>query len=161
MISVLQSLRDSRAIDVPNYRRLYPTASDVPKFYGLPKIHKVSWPLRPIVSSCGSITYASAKFLADLLAPLVGRTPRHLKNIADLVNKLSNVKVSEDECLVSYDVTALFTSVPVDECVNVIHNLLANDLSLPDHTKLTPQQITDLLTVCLKTTYFVHNGLTV
>jgi hypothetical protein len=158
LVSVLQSLRDSGAIDVPTYRRLYPTSSDVPKFYGLPKIHKITCPLRPIVSSCGSITYNSAKFVADILSPLVGTTDRHLKNSADLVDKLSNIQVSDDECLVSYDVTALFTSVPVDESLRVIHDLLVNDASLSDRTKLSPQQITDLLSVCLKTTYCIHNG---
>ncbi|XP_072017463.1 uncharacterized protein [Amphiura filiformis] len=158
LVSVLQSLRDSGAINVPTYRRLYPTSSDVPKFYGLPKIHKPSCPLRPIVASCGSITYNSAKFVADLLAPLVGKTERHLKNSADLVDKLSNIIVSEDECLLSYDVTALFTSVPVDESLRIIHDRLTNDTSLPDRTQLSPQQISDLLGVCLKTTYFIHNG---
>ncbi|XP_072025128.1 uncharacterized protein [Amphiura filiformis] len=158
LVQVLQSLRDSGAIDVPTYRRLYPTSSDVPKFYGLPKIHKAACPLRPIVSSCGSLTYNSAKFVADLLAPLVGKSDRHLKNSANLVDKLSGVIVGEDECLVSYDVTALFTSVPVVESVNIIHDLLTSDTTLFARTKLTPQQITDLLTVCLKTTYFVHDG---
>ncbi|XP_072041044.1 uncharacterized protein [Amphiura filiformis] len=68
------------------------------------------------------------------------------------------VIVGEDECLVSYDVTALFTSVPVDESVNIIHDLLSKDTTLSARTKLTPQQITDMLTVCLKTIYFVHDG---
>ncbi|XP_072020493.1 uncharacterized protein [Amphiura filiformis] len=158
LVSVLQSLRDSGAINVPTYRRLYPTSSDVPKFYGLPKIHKASCPIRPIVASCGSITYNSAKYVADLLAPLVGKTDRHLKNSADLVDKLSNIIVADDECLLSYDVTALFTSVPVDESLRIIHDLLTNDTSLPERTSLTPQQISDLLGVCLKTTYFIHNG---
>ena len=158
IISVLQSLRDSGAIDVPTYRRLYPTSSDVPKFYGLPKIHKSTCPLRPIVSSCGSITYNSAKFLADILSPLVGRSSRHLKNSADLVNKLSDIRINQDECLVSYDVSALFTSVPVDESINIIRDLLINDESLEDRCNLSPEQVTDLLSVCLKTTYFIHNG---
>ena len=33
------------------YRRLKPTGSKPPLFYGLPKIHKVDIPLRPIVAS--------------------------------------------------------------------------------------------------------------
>ena len=155
---MLQSLRYSGAIDVPTYRRLYTTSSDVPKFYGLPKIHKATWPLRLIVSSCGSISYNSAKFVANILAPLVGRTDRHLKNSADLVDKLSNIHINDDECLVSYDVTALFTSVPVDESIRIINDLLVNDTSLNNRPKLSPQQVTDFLSVCLKTTYFKQNG---
>ena len=50
----------------------------LPEFYGLPKIHKNNNPLRPIVSSIGSITYESAKLLAKILGPLVGKTPFHI-----------------------------------------------------------------------------------
>ena len=98
-----------------------------------------------------------ATIVANILAPLVGRTDRHLKNSADLVDKLSNIHINDDECLLSYDMTALFTSVPVDESIRIINDLLVNDTSLNNRTKLSPQQVTDLR-VCLKTTYFKHNG---
>ena len=40
-----------------------------------------SWhPLRPIVSSRGSITYGVAKELASIIHPLVGQSQHHLKN---------------------------------------------------------------------------------
>ena len=54
---------------------MYPTGCVPPKFYGLPKIHKPDTPLRPIVSSCGSVTYGVAKELAKILKPLVGKVP--------------------------------------------------------------------------------------
>jgi hypothetical protein len=46
---------------------LRPSATVCPKFYGLPKIHKPNVPLRPIVASIGSPTYALAKYLAEIL----------------------------------------------------------------------------------------------
>ena len=39
------------------------------KLNGTPKIHKNNTLLRPIVSSCGSITYNAAKYLASILSP--------------------------------------------------------------------------------------------
>ena len=42
---------------------------DPPKFYGLPKVHKDGMPLRPIISSIGSVTYKTAKQLARILNP--------------------------------------------------------------------------------------------
>lgn len=51
-----------------------------PKFYGLPKIHKKEVPLRPIVSSIGSITYEAAKYLTEVIGPRVGKTEHHVKN---------------------------------------------------------------------------------
>ena len=47
----------------------------VPKFYGLPKIHKPDTLLRPIVSSRGLVTYGVAKVLTKILKPLVGKSP--------------------------------------------------------------------------------------
>ena len=109
LISILQQLKDCNAISQPKYRQLYPTTAVIPKFYGLPKVHKTTVPLRPIVASIGSITYQTSRLVADILAPLVGKTKYHLKNSQDMVNKLKDLRISEEECLVSYDVTALFT----------------------------------------------------
>ena len=39
-------------------RQLNPATEEPPKFYGLPKVHKPNMPLRPIVSSVGSITHS-------------------------------------------------------------------------------------------------------
>ena len=71
-----------------------------------PKVHKADAPLRPIVASRGSITYAEAKFVADILAPLVGRDGYALKNSKDLVKQFSECQLDEGDILVSFDVTA-------------------------------------------------------
>ncbi|XP_033117319.1 uncharacterized protein LOC117117198 [Anneissia japonica] len=124
-----------------------------PKFYGLPKIHKVNIPLRPIVSSIDSITYSSAKFLAEILSPLVGNSIHHVVNSLEFSKLIKNKRVEEDEELRSYEVTALFTSVPVDKSLEIIHTRLQNDPTLSNRTTVTPQQIIKLLEVCLRCTY--------
>ena len=91
-----------------------PEACIPPKFYGLPKIHKPDTPLRPIVSSCGSVTYGVAKELAKILKPLVGKSPHHINSTQDFVEQAKYITLAPGECLSSYDVSALFTSVPVD-----------------------------------------------
>ena len=83
-----------------------------PKFYGLPKVHKVNNPLRFIVSSIRTITYACAEHLADILTPLVGKTEHHIANSHAFVDCIKSKCIKDDEKLCSYDVTALFTSVP-------------------------------------------------
>jgi hypothetical protein len=72
--------------------------------------------------------------------------------------KVVGVHLDTDECLISFDVTALFTSVPVDEVVNIIKDKLMADESLKDRTMLTPDDIALLLDFILKTTYFAYNG---
>jgi len=109
------------------YHKLYPTAENSPKFNGLPKVHKPNIPLRPIVSCIGSITYTCSKFIADILSPLVGKTKHHISNSQQFVELVKDQRVEEDEELRSYDVTALFTSVPVDKALNIVRSRLEQD----------------------------------
>ena len=110
------------------------------------------------MSCCGSITYNAARYLATVLSPLVGTTIHSVKNSKELVDKLEDLVVPPGRKLVSYDVTALFTSVPVDQALKVIEHKLREDLILPDRSELNANQLTQLLEYCLTTTYFVHGG---
>ena len=65
--------------------------------------------------------------------------------------------MEEDEELRSYDVSALFTSVPVDKALQIVRTRLEKDSTLKDRTELSPDQIVNLCDVCLKQ-YFVYNG---
>ena len=92
VIDSLQELEKDGVIDKSRYFRPYPGVS-VPKFYGLPKIHKNGAPLRPIVSSVDSVTYNVAKHLAYIIGPLVGKSQHHIKNSQDFVDKLKDLRV--------------------------------------------------------------------
>ena len=79
LISIIKRVKNQTGLDSINYKSMYPTGCVPPKFYGLPKIHKLDTLLRPIVSSCGSVTYGVAKYLAKILKPLVSKFPHHIK----------------------------------------------------------------------------------
>ena len=95
------------------YKRLYPTGAGVAKFYGLPKVHKEGIPLRPIVTSIGATRYETAKELARILKPLMGNSPYQVQNSRDFIQQIQDIQLQEDQCIMSYDVKALFTSVPI------------------------------------------------
>ena len=98
--------------------------SGAPKFYGLPKINKLDTPLRPIVSSCGLVTYCVAKELTKILKPLVGKSFHPINGTQEFVEQVNKVTLLPGECISSYDVTALFTSVLVDPAPGIIKDLL-------------------------------------
>ena len=79
LITLLKDIKQTGGLSTQKYKQLYPTSAVPPKFYGLPKIHKTGTPLRPIVSSRGSITYGVAKELSHIIKPLVGQSPHHPK----------------------------------------------------------------------------------
>ena len=130
----------------PAYRTIDkdPTGCTAPKFHGLPKIHKRGTPLRPIVSSRGSVTYGVAKVLTRVLKPLTGKLPHHIQSTMDFVNRVREVTLLPGECLNSYKVSALFTSIPIDPALNIIKDLLEQDDTLHDRSVLSVQNIIEL-----------------
>ena len=158
LISLLKSIKSEGGIDDNTHKRLHPTAATLPKYYGLPKIHKQGMPLRPIISSIGSVTNATAKELSRILKPLVGRSPHHVMNNLEFLESIRGIQLLPEECIVSYDVEALFTSVPVESSISIIRKLLEEDKELHQRTAMSVNQITCLLKFCLNTTYFTFQG---
>ena len=158
LINILKRVKTKTGLDSNTYKSMYPTGCVPPKFYGLPKIHKPDTPLRPIVSSSGSVTYGVAKELAKILKPLVGKSPHHITSTQDIVEQARHMKLEPGECLSSYDVSALFTSVPIDPALNIIKDLLDKDTTLKERTVMEVGDIILLLEFCLKNTYFSFQG---
>ena len=158
LVGLLKTIKAEGGIDDITYKRLYPTGAVPPKYYGLPKVHKPGMPLRPIISSVGSVTHATAKELVRIIKPLVGGSQHHVKNNMDFIHSIECIQLKSDECMMSFDVESLFTSVPIEPSIQIIKKLLEDDKSLHLRTKMTVNQISCLLEFCLKTTYFTFQG---
>ena len=74
------------------------------------------------------------------------------------VETVSNATLQPVECLCSYDVTADFTSVPVDLASKIIEDLLEQDTLLHDRTVLSVQNIIEASGFCLHNTYFLFQN---
>ena len=158
LVNTLRDWKSKKIISDSLHHRIYPTSDTIAKFYGLPKIHKSNVPLRPIVSSIGNITHNVSKFLTQVLSPLMGKGPHFIKNSADFVKKIRELEIPPGRSMISYDVTALFTSIPVDQALRVIERKLQEDTTLGQRCELNIEQILALLSFCLNTTYFTFNG---
>ena len=142
----------------PPTRGSTPQGLGSPKLYGLPKVHKEGTPLRPIVSSIGAVTYSTSKELSRILKPLVEKSPNHIHNNQDFMEHLKGIQLGPDEVIVSYDVRALFTSVPIQPALDVIEKFLKEDTGLQNGTSTSTKHIMDLLEFCLRSTYFTYRG---
>ena len=130
LVNILRDWKTNKSISDNLYHRLYPTSDLPPRFYGLPKIHKANIPLRPIVSSIGNITCSISRYLTQVLSPMVGKNEHFIKNSADFVRKIKDLEVPPGRKMVSYDVSALFTSIPVDKALTIIESRLKEDIHL-------------------------------
>ena len=58
----------------------------------------------------------------------------------------------------SYNVKALFISVPIQPAIDIIRKLLEEDGELQQRTSMSVSHITCLLEFCLRSTYFTFQG---
>ena len=105
------------------------SGSAPPRIYGSPKRHKFcssdSFPkLHPIFSSIGTFNYNLPRFLCDLLSLLVPND-YSCKDTFPFVSQIKNANLSR-KCLVSYDVTSLFTNIPLQEIIDIAINVIFN-----------------------------------
>ena len=102
----------------------------------------------------GAVTYKTSKELSRILKSLVGKSPYHVQNNREFLQHLEGIQLSSDEIIMSYDVKALFTSVPIQPALNIIKKLPEEDSELQQRTSMTVKHITCLLEFCLRSTYF-------
>ena len=104
------------------------------------------------------MSYGVSKELARIIKPLVGSTEHHVNNSKEFIEEIKKIKLEEGECITSYDVSALFTSVPIPSALDIINNKLQQDTDLHNRTNMTIHNIIELLDFCLNNTYFTFQG---
>ena len=154
----LLELRDNNFIEQQEHFKLKPTGTQPPRFYDLPKLHKDGTPMRPIVSYTGTPLYEISKYIANILKPYGKLKEQHTNSSKSFSTFICQQKIEPDEIMVSFDVTSLYTTIPIDQALLIIKDLLEHDQKLADMTLLSPKQILDLLDILLCTTYFKFNG---
>ena len=154
----LKDLKSKELIDQQLYNKLKPTDSPAPRFYGLPKIHKTGTPLRPIVSYTGTPLYKLSKYVAGILSSYIEREGRNSINSKVFSEYVRTLHINDDEVMVSFDVTSLYTNVPIRDTLTVIEDLLNKDSKYEQKTKIPRADLLELIEFLLTKTWFIFNG---
>ncbi len=94
-----------------------PYSGNLPRFYALPKVHKLGvLQIRLIISCCGNFCDKLMVTLKQVLNLLLwGSTS--IANTYDFVKLLQKFEFRKNDLLLSFDVCSLFTRVPVEQTI--------------------------------------------
>ena len=153
LISYLRKLKKDKIIDDATFHTILPCGSTPGVLYGLPKIHKPGCPFRPIVSSVNTHNYNLASYLVRILQPISTNqfTIKDSFSFADWAKTFNH----NNEIMCSFDVSSLFTNVPLDETIQICLDKL---YALPDPPTLPRSVLKVLLEFATKRSHFIFNG---
>ena len=156
--AIIKEMVEKEEMTEAQARRLNPNDCRAPRITGYPKIHKPNVPLRGVVSFIGSPYENISKALVPILRSLQGRTNHYVKNSRQLKEQLKEWTVQRDEILTSYDVEALYPSIPIDKALDLIENLLMSKPNLQEITRFSIGSIMKLLRWIFALTYCEYDG---
>ena len=154
----LRKLKQKNFFNENEYDKLYPSGSAPARIYGTPKMHKFSssdsFPkLRPIVSSIGTFNYDLARFLCDLLSPVVP-DDYSCNDTFSFVSQIKNANLPK-KFLVSYDVASLLTNIPLQETTDIAINLIFNQ---NPNLNITKKELKNLFLFTASQTHLIFNS---
>ena len=152
--AVLKEMKDDKRISDTLYEKLRPVGSQPARLYGLAKVHKANTPMRPVLSMPGS---AYAK-IGKQVALWLSKVPECNINASTqlISDAIKNLTLPNTDELISFDVSSLYTNVPVMESINTCADLLFNQYSIAGVSKATFIELAQLAScnVLMST----HNG---
>ena len=101
----------------------------------------------------GSYTHGLAKYLSDILKPLINRKFT-VKDSFSFVHELLSVRDIPFMC--SFDVVSLYTNIPVDQTIEICLNKLYKDNNTVNN--ITREQMKRLLHYCVKLNHFMFDN---
>ena len=100
-------------------------------FYSLPKTHKTTLKIRPIVSGKNGIFDHLGWLLQNILKPLMKKCPAHITNTKELISRFQDNQHTSlsGKIPISFDVCSLYTNIGVQEAIDTcLHHAEKFDL---------------------------------
>ncbi|XP_072384408.1 uncharacterized protein [Diabrotica undecimpunctata] len=153
--NLLKELCGSRQIDEATKKKLISYKCVIPKFYALPKIHKLQLAVRSIVACIGAPTNLLASFLTEILTNAYVSNEYYTKNSFGVFNNFNNYQLPEGYVIVSLDVVSIFTNVHLDAALISIEN---NWNFISSHCNISLLYFKKLISFLFNNTYFTFNN---
>ena len=86
----------------------------------------------------GTPLYEISKYIAKILKPLGKLKEQHTQSSKSFSAFICQQKIEPDGIMVSFDVTSLYTTTPIDQALLIMKDLSEHDDKLADRTLLSP-----------------------
>ena len=115
--------------------------------------------MRPIFSASATYNYELAKWLEIKLQPLP-YNEFTVHDALDFAREITKAKIKQGDVLVSYSVSSLFTSIPLDETIELLADkaFCNNWFNLSYDLKISKNDLIELLTIATKEQLFQFDG---
>lgn len=129
--AILRGLKRRKLISEFHYGLAIKQTNVMPKFYALPKLHKLKitndrWetdngiPMRPIVSCSGALNYTLTECITKILEEFFPKSEHNITNSVEFVQEIRKVILKEGQEIFSFDIVAMFTSLPHKRIIKII-----------------------------------------
>ena len=125
MNTFIKKLRDNWKISAKTYDELRISSAKPGVLYGLPKTHKTNTPVRPILYAINTFNYKLAKFLSPILQTIATNNFT-INSSQTFAKELLSTHFDHPIVLASFDVTSLYTNIPINETIEITLNSLCD-----------------------------------
>ncbi|XP_068757437.1 uncharacterized protein [Montipora capricornis] len=115
--------------------------------------------MRPILSATRTYNFKLAKWLEEILKPL-SVNEYTITDAFEFADEIRSISMNEEDILVSYDMTALFTNVPSNETINIlVDKAFTNDwFNQTYYLNIEKEELAQLLEVATTNQLFQFDG---
>lgn len=153
-------LRNCEDVLGDNARRIRVPNPSLPRIKCLPKIHKPGNEMREIIAANNAPTQKLAAWLLSEFKSMDQGVPKEhtVKNYSQVVERIQQAgEIGRDECMVSFDIKALFPSIPIQETLGILEDWLMT-LNNANGWKYKVRQYVQLTKICMTENQFMFRG---
>ena len=153
MNKLIKKWKDNGQIESDLAKKLTTYNGVAPRIYGLPKVHKASIPLRPIVCNNIAPSYKISKFLTEIISNVTNSNGFSVKDSWQFREFISHQIIPKNHILCSLDVISLYTNIPIDLAMRSIKSRWTQ---IKNFTSLSETNFIEAAELCLNHTYFKY-----
>jgi peptide methionine sulfoxide reductase MsrA len=137
-------------------QKYYNNNPNSPTLHALTKLHKTPITIRPVINWKNAPAYKIASFLTKIIREYITLPNTfNIQNTMNLIAELNNININHNTRIRSFDITNMYTNIPLNTLVNIIQCTLSKE-DVPQAIIYEIDRITKLI---LEQNYFQHNNI--